>query len=82
MFLAFAVYSNFKVYQLDVKSAFMNGELEEEVYVEQPQGLKTQNYLTLYILSSRLSMALNKHLRHGMTLSLNSYLKMVFLKVL
>ena len=36
MFLAFAAHSNFKVYQMDVKSAFLNGELEEEVYVEQP----------------------------------------------
>ena len=29
MFLAFACYKNFKVYQMDVKSAFLNGELEE-----------------------------------------------------
>ena len=35
MFLAFAAHSNFKVYQMDVKSAFLNGELDEEVYVEQ-----------------------------------------------
>ena len=33
MFLVFAAHSNFKVYQMDVKSAFLNGELEEEVYV-------------------------------------------------
>ena len=38
MFLAFAAHSNFKVYQMDVKSAFLNGELGEEVYVEQPPG--------------------------------------------
>ena len=33
IFLAFAAHSNFKVYQMDVKSAFLNGELAEEVYV-------------------------------------------------
>ncbi|KAL8126391.1 hypothetical protein AgCh_013619 [Apium graveolens] len=36
IFLAFAAHSNFKVYQMDVKSTFLNGELEEEVYVQQP----------------------------------------------
>ncbi|KAL8115584.1 hypothetical protein AgCh_022181 [Apium graveolens] len=33
IFLAFAAHSNFKVYQMDAKSAFLNCELEEEVYV-------------------------------------------------
>ena len=36
--LALAAQHQLPVFQLDVKSAFLNGELEEEVYVEQPQG--------------------------------------------
>lgn len=35
--LACACSKQIKVYQMDVKSTFLNGELEEEVYIEQPQ---------------------------------------------
>ena len=38
MFLALSCHKNFKVYQMDVNSAFLNGKLEEEVYIEQPEG--------------------------------------------
>jgi len=38
MFLAYACSRKIKVYQMDVNSAFLNGELEEEVYIEQPEG--------------------------------------------
>ena len=38
MFLALSCHKNFKVYQMDVKSAFLNGKLEEEVYIEKPKG--------------------------------------------
>ena len=37
--LAIASHLNFKLYQMDVKSAFLNGMLQEEVYVEQLKGL-------------------------------------------
>ena len=32
--LAYSTYKGFKVYQMDVKSSFRNGILEEEVYIE------------------------------------------------
>ena len=36
--LAYLTYKEFKVYQMDVKSAFLNGILEEEVYIKQHKG--------------------------------------------
>ena len=36
MLLAYASYMNFKLYQMDVKSAFLNEFIEDEVSVEQP----------------------------------------------
>ncbi|KAJ9549072.1 hypothetical protein OSB04_021615 [Centaurea solstitialis] len=45
LFLAFASFKNFKVYQMDVKSAFLYGKIEEEVYVSQPPGFEDPNNL-------------------------------------
>ncbi|GKC59510.1 retrovirus-related pol polyprotein from transposon TNT 1-94, partial [Tanacetum coccineum] len=42
--LAFATYMNFKVYQMDVKSVFLNGKLKEEVYVKQPPGFESSEF--------------------------------------
>ena len=38
MLLALATQRKWKIYQLEVKSAFLNGYLEEEIFVEQPEG--------------------------------------------
>jgi hypothetical protein len=40
LLLAYACYKNIKVYKMDVKSTFLNEELEEEVYIEQPEGFQ------------------------------------------
>ena len=38
--LSIVCHLRFKLYQMDVKSTFLNGILKEEVYVEQPKGFK------------------------------------------
>jgi hypothetical protein len=42
--LAYATYHGFKLYQMDVKSAFLSGPIKEEVYVEQPLGFEDSEY--------------------------------------
>jgi hypothetical protein len=41
---SYATHHGFKIYQMGVKSAFLNGPIKEEVYVEQPPGFKSEEY--------------------------------------
>ena len=66
LFLAYSCIKNFKAYQMDIKSVFLNGALKEEVYTQKPEGLKQpwkENYV--YRLKKALY-GLKQTLEHGM----------------
>ena len=54
MLIAIAVLHNLDIHQIDVKTAFLNGELNEEIYMEQPEGfiVKGQEYKVFKLVKS------------------------------
>jgi hypothetical protein len=64
--LVYATYHGFKLYQMDMKSAFLNGPIKEEVYVEQPLGFEDSEYPNHVYKLSRRFMGSSKPQEHGM----------------
>jgi hypothetical protein len=64
--LVYATYHGFKLYQMDVKSAFLNGPIKEEIYVEQPPSFEDSEYPNHVINSQRRFMGSSKPQEHGM----------------
>jgi hypothetical protein len=48
IFLAYACHKRFKVYQMDFKLAFLNGYLNEEVYMEQQEGFELFEFVICF----------------------------------
>jgi hypothetical protein len=64
--LAYATYHGFKLYQMDMKSAFLNGPIKERCMLSNLPALKTVSILHMFISSQRHFMGSNKPQEHGM----------------
>jgi hypothetical protein len=64
--LDFATSKGFKLYQMNVKSAFLNGVIQEEVYVRQPQVSRVPNTQIECTSFQRLCTGLSKRRELGM----------------
>ncbi|GKB60656.1 integrase, catalytic region, zinc finger, CCHC-type containing protein [Tanacetum coccineum] len=61
IFIANAASKNMTIYQMDVKTKFLNGELKEEVHVSQPEGFVDPDHLThVYRLKKALGIFINQ----------------------
>ena len=49
LLLAFECFKDFKLFQIDVKIAFLNGFINEEVHVEQPSGFEILSFLIMFL---------------------------------
>jgi hypothetical protein len=64
--LAFIAFKRFKLYQMDLKNAFINGVIQDEVYVRYPQVSRITNILIECTSFQILCTGLSKHRGHDM----------------
>ncbi|GJR28894.1 putative ribonuclease H-like domain-containing protein [Tanacetum coccineum] len=64
IFLAYASYMGFTVYQMDVKSAFLYGQIEEEVYVCQPPGFEDPDQSMIKVIQRIVKALYGLHFKH------------------
>ncbi|GJZ44173.1 retrovirus-related pol polyprotein from transposon TNT 1-94 [Tanacetum coccineum] len=62
IFMPYAAHKNFPIYQMGVKTAFLNSLLKEEVFVHQPDGFVDPAFLIMYIVLRKLYTVSNKPL--------------------
>ena len=77
MFLAFSSFQQFKVYQMDVKSTFLNGDIEE-VYIEQPEGFILGNDEKLVFRLKKVLYGPKQAPRHGIIILINIFINKDF----
>ena len=61
MILAYASHMDFKLYQMDVKSAFLNGFIFEDIFVKQPPGFENDHFPDHVFKHKRVLYGLSKH---------------------
>ena len=76
-----AAQNGWKLHQMDVKSAFLNGDLKEEVFMTQPQGFEVEGQEHKVCKLKKALYVWNKLLELGMQKLMNTFEKLVFNEV-
>ena len=66
MLIALAAVYDLQIHQMDVKTTFLNGELEEEIYMEQPESFVVSEKENKVCKLLKSLYGLNNHLNNGM----------------